>query len=101
MSKIKVLHIITRLIKGGAQENTLLTVVNLDNARYQTTLVSGPSIGSEGEIESEARRLGVDLSIIPELIREISPIIDLKALYKLYRFIKRGKYDIVGNVAQS
>jgi len=94
-NNIKVLHIITRLIKGGAQENTLLTVVNLDETRYQTALVSGPSVGSEGEIESKARRLGVDLTIIPELIREISPIIDLRALYKLYRFIKRGKYDIV------
>ena len=92
---IKVLHIITRLIKGGAQENTLLTVVNLDKKRYETALVSGPSTGSEGEIESKALRLGVDLTIIPELVREVSPIIDLKALYKLCRFIKKGKYDIV------
>ena len=92
---IKALHIITRLIKGGAQENTLLTVVNLDKTRYQTALVSGPSVGSEGEIESKARRLGANLTDIPELIREISPIPDLKALYKLYRFIKKGKYDIV------
>jgi len=92
---IRVLHIITRLIKGGAQENTLLTVINLDKVRYQTVLVSGPSIGSEGEIETKARRLGADLTIIPELVREISPVVDLKALWKLYRFIKKGKYDIV------
>lgn len=92
---IKVLHIITRLIKGGAQENTLLTVLNLDKARYQTALVSGPSIGSEGEIETKARRLGANLTIIPELVREISPTADLKALWKLYRFIKKGKYDVV------
>lgn len=92
---VRVLHIITRLIKGGAQENTLLTVVNLDGVRYQTALVSGPSFGSEGEIESKARQLGVDLTIIPELVREISPVNDLGALYKVYRLIKRGKYDIV------
>ena len=94
-SKIQVLHIITRLIKGGAQENTLLTVTNLDESRYQTALVSGPSFGSEGEIESKARQLGVDLTIVPELAREISPINDLKSLYKIYRFIKKGRYDIV------
>jgi len=92
---IKVLHIITRLIKGGAQENTLLTVVNLDKARYQIALLSGPTVGSEGEIESRARQLGTDLIILLELVREISPINDLKALYKTYRSIKNGKYDIV------
>ena len=95
IAKIKVLHVITRLIKGGAQENTLLTVVNLNKKRYQTALVSGPTIGVEGEIESQALRLGVDLTIIPELVRKVSPIMELKALYKLYRFIKKGQYDIV------
>ena len=95
MSKVKVLHIITRMIKGGAQEDTLLTVINLNKKRYRTSLVSGPSIGSEGEIESKARQLGVEIIIIPELLREVSPINDIKALYKLYSFIKKGKYDIV------
>jgi glycosyltransferase involved in cell wall biosynthesis len=91
----KVLHIITRLIKGGASEIALLVVVNLDKTRYQTALVSGPSIGPEGEVESKARRLGVDLTIIPSLIREINPIADLKTLYKLYRFIQARQFDIV------
>jgi glycosyltransferase involved in cell wall biosynthesis len=95
MPRIRVLHIITRMIKGGAQENTLLTVVHLDKSRYDVDLVSGPSIGPEGEIETKARRLGVNLTVIPELIREIRLMPDLKALYKLYRFIKKGHYDIV------
>ena len=95
VEKKRILHIITRMVKGGAQENTLLTVVNLNKNRYQASLVTGPSIGPEGEIESKARQLGVDLTIIPELVREISPIKDAIALYKLYRFIKKGKYDIV------
>jgi len=94
-NRTKVLHIITRMIKGGAQENTLLTVVNLDKVCYRASLFSGPSVGSEGEIESKARELDVDLTIIPELVREISPIDDLKALYKLYILIKNGGYDIV------
>jgi glycosyltransferase involved in cell wall biosynthesis len=95
MSKVKVLHIITRMIKGGAQEDTLLTVINLDRERYRTSLVSGPSTGSEGEIESKARQLGVELTTISELVRNVSPINDLKALYKLYSLIKKAKYDIV------
>ena len=39
--KIKVLHIITRLIVGGAQENTLLTVLGQQRSgRYQVVLLS-------------------------------------------------------------
>jgi glycosyltransferase involved in cell wall biosynthesis len=94
-NRIRVLHIITRLIKGGAQINTLLTATSLDKSRYCVTLISGQSIGTEGEIESEARRLGVDLIIIPEIVREVNPLLDLKALLKLYRLIKKGAYDIV------
>jgi len=93
--KIRVLHIITRLIKGGAQINTLCTVTGLDKSRYDVTLVSGKSIGPEGEMESEARKMGVNLIIVPELVREICPVLDLKALLKLYRLIKKGTYDIV------
>ncbi|HGE70318.1 TPA: glycosyltransferase family 1 protein [Candidatus Poribacteria bacterium] len=92
---IKVLHVITRMIKGGAQDDTLLTVVKLNKSRYQVSLATGPSIGPEGEIESKARQMGVDLTVIPELVREISPIKDAIALYKLYRYIKKGGYDIV------
>lgn len=93
--KIRVLHIITRMIKGGAQDDTLLTVTMLNKDRYETHLVTGPSLGPEGEIESKARSMGVDVTVIPELVREISPIKDIIALYKLYRFIRKQRYDIV------
>lgn len=46
--RIKNLHIITRLVRGGAQENTLLTVTGLDHSRYETDLVSGPTTGRGG-----------------------------------------------------
>ena len=42
---IRVLHIITRMIVGGAQENTLLSVVGLDAMpEYDVTLISGIEI---------------------------------------------------------
>jgi len=40
MNKIPVLHIITRLIVGGAQENTMLTAALLDSDRYRVDIVS-------------------------------------------------------------
>ena len=92
---IRVLHIITRMIVGGAQENTLLSVEGLDRRpEYEVTLASGVDNGPEGELLSRARTT-TRLVIIPELGRDISPLADLKAFWKLYRVIKRGRYHIV------
>ncbi len=59
-SPVRVAHIITRMILGGAQENTLHTC-HLLNQRpdWDVLLITGPSIGPEGELLSEVRRLGL------------------------------------------
>ncbi len=46
---MRIIHVITRLIIGGAQENTLLTVEGLHH-RYgdDVTLITGPAEGPEG-----------------------------------------------------
>jgi glycosyltransferase involved in cell wall biosynthesis len=92
---IRVLHVITRLIVGGAQENTLYTATLLDKDRYQVGVISGPQTGSEGSLMEELRKRGGQLTILPELLRQISPLNDLMALWKLYRLIKTEKYTIV------
>jgi glycosyltransferase involved in cell wall biosynthesis len=92
---IRVLHVITRMIIGGAQEYALLSVEGLDRLdRYQVTLVSGVDEGREGELLSRARET-TRLIVVPELAREISPLADLKAFVSLYRIIRRGRYHIV------
>src|SRR4051812_17843977 len=92
---IRVLHIITRMIVGGAQENTLLSVEGLDRApQYDVTLVSGIDRGREGELLTRARET-TKLVIIPELGRAINPIQDLMAFWKLYKLIREGRYHIV------
>jgi glycosyltransferase involved in cell wall biosynthesis len=92
---MRVLHVITRMIVGGAQENTLLTVQGLDRMpEYEVTLVSGVERGPEGSLLEQARQT-VDLALIPELARSVNPAVDLRALGKLYRFIRRGRYHVV------
>lgn len=101
---IRVLHPITRLIIGGAQENTMLTAQLMNHAepfkgRYQVDVVSGPQTGPEGSLIEEVRARNVNLTILPELLREISPLNEFKALAKL-RAMMRGKdgkpvYEIV------
>src|SRR4030095_7844889 len=92
---IRVLHIITRLIVGGAQENTLLSVEGLDRLpEYEVTLVTGVDKGPEGDLLERARRT-TRLIVVPELGRSISPFADLRAFWRLYRLIREGRYQIV------
>ncbi len=95
MRKIRVLQIITRLIVGGAQETVMLVADMLDKSRFEVDVLSGPQTGSEGSLQEAVRERGISLTIMPELVREISPVKDLAALYKMYRFIKHGNYDII------
>ena len=92
---VRVLHIITRLIVGGAQENTLLSVEGLDRLEeYEVVLVTGVDNGPEGDLLERARRT-TRLVIVPELGRSINPLSDVAAFFKLYRLIRRGRYHIV------
>ena len=95
MTRIPVLHIITRLIVGGAQEHTMLTAALLDPDRYAVDIVSGPQTGSEGSLIEEVRAHGIPLTIEPALVREVNPLKDLQALFRLTCFIRRGRYTIV------
>jgi glycosyltransferase involved in cell wall biosynthesis len=92
---IRVLHPITRLIVGGAQENTMFTAARLDKKRFQVSVVSGPQTGSEGSLIEEVRARGVPLTILPELVREVSPRNDLHALWTLNRMMRQQRCTIV------
>lgn len=100
MTPVRVLHPITRLIIGGAQENTMLTADWLNHApvyrgRYAVAVVCGPQTGAEGSLIEETRARGVPLTILPELVRQISPAQDMRAFFKLRRMMRQGGYDIV------
>ncbi len=87
---------ITRLIVGGAQENTLLTATGQRaTPGFEVTLLAGVDDGPEGDLHDMARAARVRLVIVPSLIRAIRPWTDLRALYVLYRFIRAGRFDIV------
>src|SRR5262249_38133436 len=93
---MRIVHIITRLILGGAQENTLLSV---DDQQYlwhdDSTLITGPAIGPEGSLIERARARQLDLRIIPELRREIHPLRDWKSYRQLVRLWREIKPQIV------
>jgi len=96
MTQIPVLHIITRLILGGAQETVMLTA-DLLNQRpgWHVEVLSGPQTGSEGSLIENVRERGVPLTLEPSLVREVDPLKDLLAFVRLTRFIRAGGYAVV------
>ncbi|HMC26221.1 MAG TPA: glycosyltransferase, partial [Verrucomicrobiae bacterium] len=95
-NELRVLHVITRLIVGGAQENTVASVLGLrGRPNLSARLICGPSRGSEGSLESEFAAMPESLTIIPELIRPIHPWKDILAMRRLRRMFVQARPDIV------
>ncbi|MFH1725942.1 MAG: glycosyltransferase family 4 protein [Elusimicrobiota bacterium] len=94
--RAKVVHIITRLDFGGAQQNTLYTVSHLDGARFEPVLISGAG----GYLDGKAGGLSrldrpVRVQMLPDLVREIAPLRDLLACLQLRRLLSEERPAIV------
>lgn len=92
---VKICHIITRLIVGGAQENTLLTCRGLHERGHDVTLISGIETGPEGSLWSEAEAIGCRLVRLESLRRAIRPAADVRAIFDLTRILHELAPDVV------
>jgi len=99
----KIIHIITRLDKGGSAQNTLLTCLALCE-RYEIILVHGLSLESQmtdwekQSVDSgikEAEKRGVKVIGIPSLVRSIDPGQDVWGFFSLWRLMIKEKPAIV------
>ncbi len=93
--KTKVLHIITRLDKGGSAENTFLTAKGLDKKKYDVTLMSGPVDDASQERRTQVEESGIRYIPLPGLVRNIHPVSDLIALFRIRRFLAKEKFNVV------
>ncbi|MCK5579506.1 MAG: glycosyltransferase, partial [Planctomycetes bacterium] len=91
MRKIKILQVITRLIAGGAQHDVVLLAKRSNFLGFETALASIP----EGEYFQEVKKEDIRFFPIPEFRRQIDPLNDIKAFFRLYKIIKKEKFDIV------
>ncbi|MFQ5657050.1 MAG: glycosyltransferase family 4 protein [Candidatus Methylomirabilales bacterium] len=89
---MRVLHLITRLDRGGSATNTLLTVAGLPSPFGQSLIY-----GRTAEFPQLALRLQgqVEMAEVPDLVRRPSPVKDLVAFLKIYRLLRRGQFDLV------
>ncbi|HVJ84526.1 MAG TPA: glycosyltransferase family 4 protein [Caulifigura sp.] len=93
---MKVVHVITRLIVGGAQENTLLTVEEQHKTwGDDVTLVTGPPLGPEGSLLERARAGGFPVVVLDDLRRNIDPRRDWASYRALKRLFRDLRPDIV------
>ena len=89
-------HVITRLIVGGAQENTIATILGLQKiAGLEADLVTGPTGGPEGSLEEEYRRQSSAITVLPTVVRPVRPFTDVKGLFDLRRHFLRSRPAIV------
>lgn len=95
---MRVAHVITRMILGGAQENTLLNCEDLLREHGDDVLlVTGPPLGPEGSLLDRATAQGVPTTIIPEMRRAIHPLRDAAA----YRHVKHVLADFRPDVVHT
>ncbi len=92
---MKILHVITRLIQGGAQQNTVLSCAAQVKAGHEVHLAYGPIYGPEGSLLEEARASGAVLHEIKSMRRAVNPWHDIRCYRSLRRLISDIKPDIV------
>jgi len=90
--RIRVLIAITRMEMGGAQRVVLDTAAGLDRERFEVALAWGPG----DPLDDEARALDdVRRFEIEDLVREVRPAADLRALRALRRAITEIRPHVV------
>jgi glycosyltransferase involved in cell wall biosynthesis len=92
---MKIVHVITRLIVGGAQENTLLSCEGQHDLGHDVTLITGPALGPEGSLMERARGHGYKVEVIDEMRRAILPLQDWRTYRRLVRRFEELRPDVV------
>ncbi|MDQ7013984.1 MAG: glycosyltransferase [Planctomycetota bacterium] len=110
---MRILHISTRLILGGSQENTVLSCEGQARLGHEVHLAFGPIFGPEGSLLARVEAFNqrcqsnkehtttaepctpIGIHVVPNLCRELSPRKDLRAFRELKRLIEQLQPDIV------
>jgi len=83
VSRLRVVQVITRCVRGGAYQVVRCLLDRLPREEYEQTLISGPEGAPPG-----AR-------VVPELVREISPRFDVAALARLAGIFAKQRPDVI------
>ena len=83
MKRLRIVQVITRFVRGGAQQVVRCLLDLLPGEEFEQTLICGPEAAPAGAL------------VVPELVREIHPRADAAALVRLTRIFAKERPDIV------
>src|SRR3954465_1359357 len=92
---MKIVHIITRLIVGGAQENTLISCEGQHAKGHEVTLITGPAMGPEGSLMERALGGGYRVEVVEQMRRAILPFKDYSTYRWLVKRLREIRPDVV------
>ena len=92
---LKIVRIIARLNIGGPAIHVALLTARLNEGEFESLLVAGSVGDEEGDMSYYAAERGVAPLIITDLGRELSPVRDIRTMWKLYRLLRREQPDVV------
>ncbi len=93
---MRILHISTRLIIGGSQENTVLSCIGAADHGHTVALAYGPIYGPEGSLlPSVVADARIERLEVPDLVRQIAPLRDRRCVRQLREIIRTWKPDVV------
>lgn len=93
--RVKLVHIITRLDRGGSSEVVLQLAARLDRDRYDVQVVSGRTTDPVCDLAQYTQTTGIPITMLPCLRRAVAPLHDPIACFRLYRHLRRIRPDIV------
>ncbi len=98
---MKILHISTRLILGGSQENTILSCEGQARLGHEVHLAFGPIFGPEGSMLERVRAFrtetgaGITAHEVMTLVREVAPMTDRRCWRDLRALVRELGPDVV------
>lgn len=84
-----IVHVVTRLLRGGSEENTVETCRWQRAAGHRVSLIHG------AEYDMGWRLDGIEVIGLPELVHPIRPAADLAALRRLRRAFRALRPDVI------
>ncbi|MCA0144867.1 glycosyltransferase [Blastococcus sp. LR1] len=84
------LHVITRYQRGGSERRVRDIIRATPELRHHLL------VGADSDVELAAEQTGAEqVSVLPALIRRVSPVDDVRALIGLWRLLRRDVYSVV------
>ncbi len=89
---MRIVHILTRLLRAGSEENTLLTSAGQIALGHEVILLHGRDVLPENAARFAP---GAELIAAPSLVRKLGPATDLAAFQEIRRILIATRPDVV------